>query len=133
MNEELSPEVLGELHAELELARTQLRADIQALRTDERTQGREDTRESRAEEVGDSGDDGANLEQLERDHAQANVLRHRLAEVDHALDKFAQGAYGVCEVCGKPIPLARLRILPEARFDVQHQAEIDARITGPAH
>lgn len=133
MNEELSPDVLAELHTALEQTRTQLRADLQALRTDETTQGREDTQESRAEEVGDSGDEGADLEQLERDHAQADVLRRRLAEVQHALGKFAHGTYGMCEVCGKPIPLARLRILPEARYDVQHQAEIDARTTGPAH
>jgi RNA polymerase-binding transcription factor DksA len=26
----------------------------------------------------------------------------------------------MCEGCGRPIPVARLRIIPEARFDVEH-------------
>lgn len=127
MNDELSPDVLAELREQLENARIQLRANLRALQVDETTQGREDVQESRYEEVHDSGDDGATLEQLERDTEQAAVLRQRLVEVEHALSKFALGTYGLCEVCGKPIPVARLRVMPEARYDVQHQAEIEAR------
>lgn len=32
--------------------------------------------------------------------------------VDHALDRIEQGKYGVCEVCGKQIPVARLAAIP---------------------
>jgi RNA polymerase-binding transcription factor DksA len=47
--------------------------------------------------------------------------------VDRALAKFDAGTYGVCERCGQPIPLARLRRVPAARFDAPHQAEFEAR------
>ena len=50
--------------------------------------------------------------------------------MQHALAKFDTGAYGLCEECDGPIPVARLRIVPEARYDVTHQAEVDARQNG---
>ncbi|HXV49459.1 MAG TPA: TraR/DksA C4-type zinc finger protein [Candidatus Binatia bacterium] len=37
-------------------------------------------------------------------------------EIDAALQKILHGTYGKCEACHKPISLARLRILPAARF-----------------
>ena len=41
--------------------------------------------------------------------------RARLTDVDAAIDRLAQGAYGVCERCGAPIPEARLEARPVAR------------------
>lgn len=38
-----------------------------------------------------------------------------LAEIDAALERVAAGGYGTCEVCGRPIPAARLDALPTAR------------------
>ncbi len=38
----------------------------------------------------------------------------RLAEVDAALERFAAGTYGVCTVCGRPIPAERLDARPAA-------------------
>ena len=35
-----------------------------------------------------------------------------LDKVEHALDRLERGEYGSCEVCGKPIPVARLEALP---------------------
>lgn len=37
-------------------------------------------------------------------------------EIDAALQKILDDAYGKCEVCHKPISIARLRSLPETRF-----------------
>ena len=39
-----------------------------------------------------------------------------LAEVEAALNRMDRGTYGVCESCEEPIPDARLRALPWARF-----------------
>lgn len=39
-----------------------------------------------------------------------------LAEIDLALCRFAGGSYGICEHCGKPIPLKRLEALPASRL-----------------
>ncbi len=35
-----------------------------------------------------------------------------IEEIDRALGRIANGDYGRCEVCDKPIPLARLEALP---------------------
>ncbi|MEU2200381.1 TraR/DksA C4-type zinc finger protein [Isoptericola sp. NPDC019482] len=37
-----------------------------------------------------------------------------------ALDRVAAGTYGVCEVCGRPIPAARLAARPAATRCVEH-------------
>jgi RNA polymerase-binding protein DksA len=41
--------------------------------------------------------------------------RHLLDEIDAAQARLAAGTFGVCERCGKPIPLTRLRAVPTAR------------------
>src|SRR5437588_13117744 len=43
-----------------------------------------------------------------------------LRDVERAEGRLEQGKYGICEVCGKPIPDERLRALPETPFDVEH-------------
>jgi DnaK suppressor protein len=126
----LTPDLLEELRTQLTAMRAQLRGELGVLFTDERTQGREDLAASRYEEVHDIGEDGAVLEELERDSGSVAVIRERLGDVEHALEKFGLGTYGVCETCSQPIPLARLRLVPEARFDVQHQADHEAQSGG---
>ncbi len=42
-----------------------------------------------------------------------------LGKVEWALGKIDLGSYGLCEVCGKSIPLARLDALPYATFCVE--------------
>lgn len=41
--------------------------------------------------------------------------KHELDEIDAAQARLAAGTYGVCEQCGKPIPLVRLRAMLTAR------------------
>jgi len=41
-------------------------------------------------------------------------IRDQLVVVEHALSKFENGTYGLCDVCGQPIDPARLEALPEA-------------------
>lgn len=44
-----------------------------------------------------------------------DAARRHLADVGDALDRLDAGGYGVCEVCGGPIPAARLEVRPFAR------------------
>lgn len=37
-----------------------------------------------------------------------------LHKVEHALRRIEAGGYGVCEICGEAIPIARLEVLPYA-------------------
>ena len=50
-----------------------------------------------------------------------------LYEIDEALKRLEQGAYGVCEISGKPIPHPRLQALPFTRYTVECQAELEKR------
>jgi len=40
----------------------------------------------------------------------------QLAEIEHALSKFEEGTYGLCDNCGQPIDPARLEALPQANL-----------------
>ena len=42
-------------------------------------------------------------------------VRERLAELDAAEQRLADGSYGTCEACGLPIAAGRLEARPEAR------------------
>ena len=48
------------------------------------------------------------------------ALRRRLAEVDGALARLADGTYGVCAVCGDPIAPARLEARPTTDRCIRH-------------
>jgi len=43
-------------------------------------------------------------------------LELRLKNIDLALEKIKKGKYGICEKCRKEIPIARLKVSPEARL-----------------
>ncbi|MFL6166041.1 MAG: TraR/DksA family transcriptional regulator [Ornithinibacter sp.] len=52
--------------------------------------------------------------------ASADAARDHLREVDAAAARLAAGTYGVCEVCSRPIGVARLEARPTARTCVEH-------------
>ncbi|PZG23334.1 TraR/DksA family transcriptional regulator [Nonomuraea aridisoli] len=59
--------------------------------------------------------DGATIA-FERAHVQAllDQARTHLDDLDHALERLSRGAYGICDRCGGPIPIERLRARPVA-------------------
>jgi DnaK suppressor protein len=123
----LSPDIQEELHARLERERERLRTQIADLR---QTLGLDQPQESMGwrDEVTDQADQGMDQAEWDRMLIEELALRDRLAEVEHALAKFPAGTYGYCEQCGQPIPEARLRALPTARFDIEHAAALEKRI-----
>lgn len=44
-------------------------------------------------------------------------------KVDHALDRIKTGKYGICESCGKAIPIERLDVLPYSTLCVECAAK----------
>ena len=62
-------------------------------------------------------------------HAVASrVLRAEediLFEVEAALERIAQGTYGMCELTGKKIPLRRLAAIPWTRFTAAAAAKLE--------
>jgi len=45
-----------------------------------------------------------------------SIESRSLRDIDDALNKIAAGTYGICEMCGEAIPLARLEAVHAARF-----------------
>jgi DnaK suppressor protein len=72
---------------------------------------------------GFGGSDFAQV-QSERANAQTidQVLEQDREQAEHARDRIAQGAYGICEDCGRKIVEERLAALPDATRCVACQA-----------
>ena len=49
----------------------------------------------------------------------ADSLNASVERIDRALEKMAEGSYGVCDVCGQQIPAARLEAQPESAVCVK--------------
>jgi RNA polymerase-binding transcription factor DksA len=124
-NPELTPGVLEELRAALLTRQGDVQRRIADLRRSE--QGPVDQPEDvTALDPSDTADASVDLQDQEDTSEALLALQEQLEEVEHALAKFATRTYGVCERCGRPIPLARLRVLPEARYDVEYEEEVEA-------
>lgn len=54
--------------------------------------------------------------ELDKRVALVQHIREQLTDVGYALEKLEKGTYGLCDSCGKPIPLARLEAIPQANF-----------------
>lgn len=126
MHPEITPAIEEELRAKLEARRVELQATIASLRADENTTGTP-LADPNLDAPGDEGDASMDLQEWDENHQEELDLNTQLDEVIHALNKFTLDTYGLCETCGEPIPLARLRAIPEARYDIAHQAEIEAQ------
>jgi len=67
----------------------------------------------------DNVDGGAIEVEMEMDLAMIQNARDLLERVKHAQDRMKKGQYGICEVTGEPIPVARLEALPYATTTVE--------------
>ena len=61
--------------------------------------------------------------EFEKRLALEKQTREHLAEVEHALQKFEDGTYGLCDICHKPIAPGRLEVLPEASLCMDCKAK----------
>jgi DnaK suppressor protein len=64
----------------------------------------------------EQGELAAEIVEAEKGLILEKRVRDQLAEVEHALHKFDQGTYGLCDICGRPIDTARLEALPQANL-----------------
>ena len=74
---------------------------------------------------GDSADCARTQSDIElvfglEEHERATVL-----EIEEALKRIDAGTYGICEMCGKPIPFARLKAIPTASHTTDCQEKIE--------
>jgi DnaK suppressor protein len=73
----------------------------------------------------DSGEMATELEDREVVDALGNEAMEELREISGALQRIADGDYGVCAECGEAIPAERLRIAPVAKYCIDCAVEIE--------
>ncbi len=66
----------------------------------------------------ESGEGSTAAVDRERDLALSAQARAEVVEIDVALDKIDEASYGTCDKCGRPIPKARLEVIPWAALCV---------------
>jgi DnaK suppressor protein len=87
-------------------------------------------RDGSAQEIGqngiqDIGDESATISNRDLLLSLSQNERERLLEVDEALDRIEDGTFGICEECGEAISLKRLEVMPNARYCVKCQEELE--------
>jgi DnaK suppressor protein len=62
----------------------------------------------------DQADTGTKTFEREQEISLANSIQERISQVERALERLDEGAYGWCERCGNAIPVERLAAFPAA-------------------
>jgi DnaK suppressor protein len=62
----------------------------------------------------DVADAGQKVAVTGEDEAELRRIAERREQMERALERAANGTYNVCESCGHPIPIERLRLMPGA-------------------
>jgi DnaK suppressor protein len=70
---------------------------------------------------GDEGDAATYNASSDLNTRLASMESEELRQIELALGKFRDGRYGICEMSGKSIPIARLEALPFTRLSVECQ------------
>jgi len=114
------------LRSQLESERKRLSEELEQLQAsirpaDERREG---------SPFGKREEEATESFELEKKIALQKNLRDSLAEVEHALEKFEKGTYGLCDACGKPITPERLEVRPHAALCVDCKAKLAKNAKG---
>ncbi len=103
---------LNKIRARLESERQQLLNELEGLQAS--IQPAEVRREGSP--FGKREEEATESFELEKRLALEKQTRANLAEIEHALEKFKNGTYGLCDICGQPIPADRLEAVPHANL-----------------
>jgi len=98
------------LRSRLESERKRLLDELEQLRAG----GRPSEERREGSPFGKREEEATETFELEKRLALERRINEQLAKVEHALEKFEKGTYGLCDICGKPIDPARLEALPQA-------------------
>ena len=105
--------------AELRAAMLEERAKF-AVRTDSlKTQSLTRPDEENPEEA------GTDAITIVTELGKANSGERRMKQIDEALRAIERGDYGLCQNCGAKIPIGRLRVMPDAKYCVPCQEELE--------
>jgi DnaK suppressor protein len=80
--------------------------------------------------TGDSADAAFERESGEMSGQLQDLEARELSQIERALARLRQGAFGTCENCQKQIPLARLNVLPYATLCIKCERDRDTQSGG---
>jgi len=97
---------------EIDRLREQLQAEIEPASADD----------------DDMADVAADIYERGKTISLISSLEDKLHSIEHAMSIAMSGQYGLCEVCGQPIPEERLQIMPETTLCVQCASKMEQGI-----
>ncbi len=119
----LATSTLDRLRRKLDVERERLLAVIDELdREREEIRLAETGSEHNADP--DNADGGSLAFEIEMSLSKQENARELLEKVTRAFTRMEAGTYGICEVSGEPIPLARLEALPYATTLVEYADKV---------
>lgn len=101
---------INKLRAQLKSERKRLNEELAQLEAS--VPSSEERREGSP--FGKREEEATEVLELEKRLALESRIRQELVGVEHALHKFEEGTYGLCDSCGQPIDPERLEALPQA-------------------
>jgi DnaK suppressor protein len=117
------------LHAQLESEHKRLIEELNKVQTS--ASSSEERREGSP--FGKREEEATETLELEKRLALENRIRQEISGIEHALEKFEKGTYGLCDNCGQPIAPERLEALPQASLCVNCKALLakNAKVAPP--
>lgn len=104
-----------DLYKRLQQERQQIlnKLDLSDIQRQEHPENREGSPYGKREE------EASETVELEKKLVLEKKMRESLAEIDHAIEKYNDGTYGKCDICGQLIEEQRLKIRPQASLCVK--------------
>jgi len=109
----------AELYERLKKEKTELLEKLEQLRT----LGQPSAERKEGSPFGKREEGADEASELEKRLALEERLGESLNEVEHALQKYEAGTYGLCDSCGQPIEKARLEAIPQASLCLNCKAK----------
>lgn len=108
----------AELYERLKKEKTELLEKIEQLRA----LGQPSAERKEGSPFGKREEEADEASELEKRLALEKRLKESLNEVEHALQKYEAGTYGLCDSCGQAIEQARLEAIPQASLCMKCKA-----------
>ena len=108
----------AELYERLKKGKAELSEKLEQLRT----LGQPSAERKEGSPFGKREEGADEASELEKRLALEKRLGESLNEIEHALQKYEAGTYGLCDDCGRAIEQARLEALPQASLCLRCKA-----------
>ena len=124
----LTKQQLKEFHRALMQERAKFAGEIRAI-TKEASKNPRDASGDLSAYTVHMADMSADTYERELSINMASSEQKVLYQIDDALKRFDEGAYGICQECGKPISLKRLRAVPYTSSCIGCQRDQEQKTT----